>query len=53
MLFFLGLAKGGDEDAFGKPTHAQHVYLPYYQGEMKYTRKCIPSLMWSGCAFVS
>lgn len=36
---------GGDEimdmamNVYGKPTHAQHVYLPYYQGQMQYTRK--------------
>ncbi|XP_063217303.1 ankyrin-3 isoform X8 [Bacillus rossius redtenbacheri] len=36
---------GGDEmldmtmNAYGKPTHAQHVYLPYYQGQMQYTRE--------------
>ncbi|CAG2062786.1 unnamed protein product, partial [Timema podura] len=34
---------GGDEmldmamNVYGKPTHAQHVYLPYYQGQMQYT----------------
>jgi hypothetical protein len=26
-------------NVYGKPTHAQHVYLPYYQGQMQYTRK--------------
>ncbi|XP_067008858.2 ankyrin-3 isoform X6 [Anabrus simplex] len=36
---------GGDEmmdmamNVYGKPTHAQHVYLPYYQGRMQYTRE--------------
>nr|CAD7409437.1 unnamed protein product [Timema poppensis] len=36
---------GGDEmldmamNVYGKPTHAQHVYLPYYQGQMQYTRE--------------
>ncbi|XP_039276092.1 ankyrin-3-like [Nilaparvata lugens] len=36
---------GGDEimsmamNVYGKPTHAQHVYLPYYQGQMLYTRE--------------
>ncbi|KAK7789791.1 hypothetical protein R5R35_012340 [Gryllus longicercus] len=36
---------GGDEvldsamNVYGKPTHAQHVYLPYYQGHMQYTRE--------------
>ncbi|XP_026686087.1 ankyrin-3-like isoform X2 [Diaphorina citri] len=36
---------------YGKPTHAQHVYLPYYQGQMQYTRKLacplvlLPSLL--------
>ncbi|XP_065160043.1 ankyrin-3-like isoform X3 [Atheta coriaria] len=31
---------GADEPpvAYGRPTHAQHVYLPYYQGNMNYTR---------------
>ena len=24
---------------FGKPTHAQHVYLPYYEGQMLLTSK--------------
>jgi len=39
------LHAGGDEmldmamNVYGKPTHAQHVYLPYYQGQMQYTRK--------------
>ncbi|XP_066256212.1 ankyrin-3-like isoform X3 [Euwallacea similis] len=23
---------------YGRPAHAQHVYLPYYQGQMTYTR---------------
>lgn len=34
-------AGGADEPpvAYGRPTHAQHVYLPYYQGNMNYTRK--------------
>lgn len=27
---------------YGKPTHAQHVYLPYYEGQMLLTRKCVP-----------
>uniref|UniRef100_A0A8D8VL02 Ankyrin-2 n=2 Tax=Cacopsylla melanoneura TaxID=428564 RepID=A0A8D8VL02_9HEMI len=38
--------EGGGEDIvtltssdYGKPTHAQHVYLPYYQGQMQYTRE--------------
>ncbi|XP_073979792.1 uncharacterized protein isoform X4 [Rhodnius prolixus] len=36
---------GGDDvvgvamNDYGKPTHAQHVYLPYYQGQMLYTRE--------------
>ncbi|XP_017778994.1 PREDICTED: ankyrin-3-like isoform X4 [Nicrophorus vespilloides] len=34
--------EGGGVDepqvAYGRPTHAQHVYLPYYQGNMNYTR---------------
>ncbi|KAH1010688.1 hypothetical protein HUJ05_004944 [Dendroctonus ponderosae] len=34
--------EGGGVDeppvVFGRPTHAQHVYLPYYQGQMNYTR---------------
>ncbi|XP_060520918.1 ankyrin-3-like isoform X3 [Cylas formicarius] len=31
---------GADEPpvAYGRPTHAQHVYLPFYQGQMTYTR---------------
>lgn len=34
-------AGGVDEPpmAYGRPTHAQHVYLPFYQGDMTYTRK--------------
>ncbi|XP_044766603.1 ankyrin-3-like isoform X5 [Coccinella septempunctata] len=34
--------EGGGVDeppvAYGRPTHAQHVYLPFYQGNMTYTR---------------
>ncbi|XP_068892801.1 ankyrin-3-like isoform X5 [Tenebrio molitor] len=34
--------EGGGVDeppmAYGRPTHAQHVYLPFYQGHMTYTR---------------
>ncbi|KAL1117549.1 hypothetical protein AAG570_003864, partial [Ranatra chinensis] len=36
---------GGDDlvavpmNEYGKPTHAQHVYLPYYQGQMLYIRE--------------
>jgi len=29
---------------YGKPTHAQHIYLPYYEGQMLLTRKCVPSV---------
>ena len=34
-------AGGVDEPpvAYGRPAHAQHVYLPYYQGQMTYTSK--------------
>ncbi|KAJ8977878.1 hypothetical protein NQ317_016148 [Molorchus minor] len=33
-------AGGVDEPpvAYGRPTHAQHIYLPFYQGHMTYTR---------------
>ncbi|XP_050296421.1 ankyrin-3-like isoform X1 [Anthonomus grandis grandis] len=34
--------EGGGMDeppvAYGRPAHAQHVYLPFYQGQMTYTR---------------
>ncbi|XP_057656758.1 ankyrin-3-like isoform X1 [Diorhabda carinulata] len=34
--------EGGGVDehpvAYGRPTHAQHIYLPFYQGHMTYTR---------------
>lgn len=30
-------------NVYGKPSHNQHVYLPYYQGQMLYTRKCLPT----------
>lgn len=48
-----GLIEGDPEmldsaGVYGKPTHAQHVYLPYYEGEMLLTRKCVPSVcLWS------
>lgn len=38
---------GGDEmlamamNVYGKPTHTHQVYLPYYQGQMLYTRKSL------------
>lgn len=35
-------ASGGLDEppvVYGRPAHAQHVYLPYYQGQMTYTRK--------------
>jgi len=40
LLFFLGhlFETGGDDvlsvimNDYGKPAHAQHIYLPYYQG---------------------
>lgn len=38
----IGRLGGIDEHtpvAYGRPAHAQHVYLPYYQGQMTYTRK--------------
>lgn len=43
-----GLIEGDPEvldsaGVYGKPTHAQHVYLPYYEGQMLLTRKCAPS----------
>ncbi|XP_074025695.1 uncharacterized protein isoform X3 [Leptinotarsa decemlineata] len=35
--------EGGGVDeppvTYGRPTHAQHVYLPFYQGHMTYTRE--------------
>ncbi|XP_046392819.1 ankyrin-3 isoform X15 [Ischnura elegans] len=35
--------EGGDDlldsAVYGKPTHAQHVYLPYYEGQMLLTRE--------------
>ena len=44
-----GLIKGDPEvldsaGVYGKPTHAQHVYLPYYEGQMLLMRKCVPSV---------
>lgn len=39
---WLLLHEGGVDEppvAFGRPAHAQHVYLPFYQGHMTYTRK--------------
>lgn len=34
-------AGGVDEPpvAYGRPAHAQHVYLPFYQGHMTYTTR--------------
>jgi hypothetical protein len=40
IIIFLGhlFETGGDDvlsvimNDYGKPTHAQHIYLPYYQG---------------------
>ncbi|XP_072156429.1 uncharacterized protein [Bemisia tabaci] len=26
-------------NVYGRPTHVQHIYLPYYQGQMLYTRE--------------
>ncbi|KAF4523418.1 hypothetical protein B566_EDAN007890, partial [Ephemera danica] len=35
--------EGGDDlldsAVYGKPTHAQHIYLPYYEGQMLLTRE--------------
>jgi hypothetical protein len=44
-----GLIEGDPEvldsaGVYGKPTHAQHVYLPYFEGQMLFTRKCVPSV---------
>ncbi|CAH0546187.1 unnamed protein product [Brassicogethes aeneus] len=40
--------EGGGVDeppvAYGRPTHAQHVYLPFYQGQMTYMTRDDPLL---------